>query len=188
MGALPGGGRVECPSTWSLLLQRQQIRQQNKRVTATATTATRSHKRCDVTEQRNRDQAESIGGRFGQDKAGSCCSRRRSIERIVATHNEADGLPRVPLGIGNLQGCGAAGDWQPPSCRWILLRPTTMATTSIDESNAMVDRDVGSLQQATSNLFENIVVDGKASLDESKNKTQAQRSRKSKIVQRYALN
>merc|ERR1712194_319924 len=62
---------------------------------ATATTATRSHKRCDVTEQRNRDQAESIGGRFGQDKAGSCCSRRRSIERIVATHNEADGLPRV---------------------------------------------------------------------------------------------
>jgi len=178
MGALPGGGRVECPSTWSLLLQRQQIRQQNKRVTATATTATRSHKRCDVTEQRNRDQAESIGGRFGQDKAGSCCSRRRSIERIVATHNEADGLPRVPLGIGNLQGCGAAGDWQPPSCRWILLRPTTMATTSIDESNAMVDRDVGSLRKQRrrqSKPRRKQRRTKKHSLHYAKNKTQATR-------------
>merc|ERR1712194_319954 len=94
---------------------------------ATATTATRSHKRCDVTEQRNRDQTESIGGRFGQDKAGSCCSRRRSIERIVATHNEADGLPRVrcrrglatskgavPQGIGNLQAVGGYFYVQPP--------------------------------------------------------------------------
>merc|ERR1712194_817320 len=58
-----------------------------------------------------------------------------ATEAYLETHR----APRVPLEIGNLQGC-----------RWILLRPTTMATTSIDESNAMVDRDVGSLQQAIS--------------------------------------
>merc|ERR1712194_385154 len=79
-----------------------------------------------------------------------------ATEAYLETHR----APRVPLEIGNLQGC-----------RWILLRPTTMVT-----DNAMVDRDVESLR----NLFENSV-DGKAtntssiSLHYAKNKTQATR-------------